>query len=92
MKVFSCKTKIMIVYYYCNENEKLSKEKKMINLTKTLENFRAADKKVTEIENSGGIYQGIGYSGTQTTKEYEEALKEAQKLFAILEQNNINPF
>lgn len=57
----------------------------------TLEKFRQADKKVTELENNGGVYSN-GYGATLTTKEYDKALKEAQELFEILDNQGINPF
>ena len=57
----------------------------------TLEKFIAADKKVNEIESNGGLFLE-GYGGTGSTKEYDEALEEAQKLYAELEAKGINPF
>ena len=54
----------------------------------TLGKFRAADKRVTEIE------MGLDISGyhTELTEEYETALAEAQKLHMELEESGINPF
>ena len=57
----------------------------------TLEKFLAADKKVTEIENNGGLYLS-GYGGAESTAEYDKALEDAQKLYAELEAQGINPF
>jgi len=56
----------------------------------TLEKFIQADKKVTEIENNGGVFVD-GY-GTGTTKEYDSALEESQKLYEELNKMGINPF
>lgn len=56
-----------------------------------LEKFRAADKKVTEIENNGGLFLE-GYGACNTTLEYDKALEEAQKLYNQLIEKGINPF
>ncbi len=56
-----------------------------------LQKFKAADKKVTEIENKGGVYMGDGYGTVETTTEYDEALIEAQALYAELEKLGIDP-
>jgi hypothetical protein len=56
-----------------------------------LEKFLAADKKVTELENNGGLYLE-GYGGVDSTKEYDKALETAQKLYQELEKKGINPF
>ena len=61
-------------------------------MTTLVEKFRAADKKVTEIENNGGLYLGESYGSTESTKEYDEALEEAQSLYAELEKLGIDPF
>ena len=55
-----------------------------------IKQFKAADAKVTEIENSGGLYID-GYA-TASTQEYDNALEEAQRLYAKLEQLGIDPF
>lgn len=57
----------------------------------TLEKFIAADKKVNDIENNDGLILS-GYGGVESTKEYDEALKEAQALYSELESEGINPF
>ena len=57
----------------------------------TLNKFKAADRKVTEIENKGGVYMGDGYGTVETTKEYDEALIEAQALYVELEKLGIDP-
>ena len=57
----------------------------------TLEKFLAADKKVTSIEENGGIFLA-GYGGAESTKEYDKALEEAQKLYKELEAQGVNPF
>lgn len=56
----------------------------------TLENFKLADKKVTEIENNGGLFID-GYI-TGSTKEYNNALKVAKNLYNELLEQGINPF
>lgn len=56
----------------------------------TLEKFLAADKKVTELENNGGIWIN-GYA-TETSKEYDEALECSLKLYNELLEQGINPF
>lgn len=57
----------------------------------TLDKFRAADQKVTEIENNGGLF--LKDSGaTGSTKEYDQALEESQKLYFELESQGIYPF
>lgn len=56
----------------------------------TLEKFRIADQKVTEIENNGGLYVD-GY-GTGSTPEYDNALEVSQKLYNELVSQGINPF
>lgn len=57
----------------------------------TLEKFLAADKKVTEIENNGGVWIE-GYDGVKTSNEYEAAHEEAQKLYSELQELGIDPW
>ena len=57
----------------------------------TLEKFYEADRKVTELEKTD-MYMGEGYGTVETTKEYNEALTEAQRLYTELESKGINPF
>ena len=61
-------------------------------MTTLVEKFRTADKKVTEIENNGGLYLGEAYGSVGSTNEYNEALQEAQSLYAELEKLGIDPF
>ncbi|OIN55842.1 hypothetical protein [Arsenicibacter rosenii] len=56
-----------------------------------VQRFLAADRKVTRIEESGGVWVE-GYGKTGTSKEYDEALLHAQELYAELEAQGINPF
>ncbi len=56
-----------------------------------LEKFRIADAKVTEIENNGGLFSE-GYGGTESTKEYDEALEESQVIHSELIEQGISPF
>ena len=56
----------------------------------TLQQFLQADKKVTEIENNGGLFID-GYS-VDSTEEYNLALEASQKLYKELQENGINPF
>lgn len=52
--------------------------------------FKAADAKVTQIENNGGLY--LKEYATASTSEYDKALEAAQELHAKLEQFGIDPF
>ena len=59
----------------------------------TLEKFRKADAKVTLIEDQqGGTFEKANYGGVGHTEEYNNALLEAQDLYAELETLGINPF
>ena len=57
-----------------------------------LKRFHEADKKVTEIEKNGGLLLGDGYAEVESTKEYDIALNEAQKLYNQLQERGIDPF
>ncbi len=56
-----------------------------------LEQFKAADKKVNDIENNDGLILS-GYGGTSTTTEYDKAIEEAQKLYQQCIDQGVNPF
>lgn len=58
----------------------------------TLEKFRQADKRVTELESKLDCTTDTYVPMRIETEEYKEALKEAQKLYAELETQGINPF
>lgn len=58
----------------------------------TLEQFKSADKKVTEIENTLE-YDLTGYVPVMIeTEEYKSALAESQRLYNELINNGIDPF
>ena len=58
----------------------------------TLTAFRKADERVTEIENQEGGKYLYGYGAVGTTKDYDEALKNAQQLYEQLTKQGIDPF
>ena len=66
-------------------------DKDMTN-AELLNNFKKADKKVSDIENAGGVYMGEGYGSVESTKEYDKALEESQSLYMELQKRGINPF
>ena len=55
-----------------------------------LQQFLQADKKVTEIENNGGLF--IDRYSVESTEEYDLALETSQKLYKELQENGVNPF
>jgi len=56
------------------------------------EKFLAADEKVSEIEARNFEVYNPETDRYETSKEYTEALEDAQKLYAELEKQGINPF
>lgn len=58
----------------------------------TLEKFRKADLRVTEIENKLPYNVENGDVVFIVTKEYDDALELAQNLYNELENQGINPF
>lgn len=57
-----------------------------------LQEFKAADKLVNELEAKGGIYQGEGYEGVKWTKEYEDAQQKAEILYNKVLDAGLNPW